>query len=1053
MFLPEVSIRRPVLATMLSLALILFGLIGMTRLPVRELPDIDPPIVRVTTVYPGANAEVVETEVTERLEEAINNVQGIKTLTSESREQFSNIVVEFELSRDIEVAAQDIRDRVSRIRGRLPRTILEPTVSKSESDSRAVLWITLISDRYSPLQLTTLAELQIKNRLQTITGVSSITLGGAKRFAMRLWLDSEKMAARQVTVLDVARALRQQNIELPSGRVENLHREMTIETQGELKTAEEFNRLVIRNDGAKVVRLRDIGIAKEGVEDERTVARSNNKPCIFIGIIKQAKANTIEVAHGVKRELESILPSLPPGVQAYVAYDESKFVEKAIKEVWITLAIAFVLVVLIIFVFLRNIRSTIIPAVAIPVSIVATFAVLYLLGYSINILTMLAFVLAIGIVVDDAIVVLENIYRHIEAGLSPMKAAFKAMEEISFAIIAITISLVAVFLPLAFQKSSTGRLFTEFAVAIAGSVMISAFVALSLSPMMAARILRPIHAIQHGPVFLAFEKGFNALNILYRNTLLWTLSHRTLIMTATVGILVLTVMAYRKLELEFIPDEDKGRMFCFLWAPEGSTSEYTDRMVRQMESIVTQTPEIKHYAAIAAPDGQANVGYIFITLKDERKRSAKEILEGADGMRSKFMNDIEGALAFPSLPKSIGDGSGSPFQLIILGQELEALSQTADNIANKLRSAGFLNNVNSSFKINRAQLRVKIDRDRAAALGVSIEDISTTLQILFGGLDLSRIKVGAKEYDVIAQLDRTSRLRPRDLDRLYIRGANGVLVQLSSIVSYTAGAAPDRIAHYSRLRCATISGTPAGIPIGVAIERAEAILKSELPVGYLHTWGGEARSLKESGRDIWMVLGLAIIIVYMTLAAQFESLIHPFTVMLALPLAGIGAFGLLWFLHWLGAIGLIAPIPSMNINLFSQIGLILLVGLVTKNSILLVEFANQRREAGIAAHEAIFEAGVVRLRPILMTAFSTVAGILPIAIGFGAGAESRRPMGVAVVGGMISSTFLTLYVIPVVYTALSDLGTKWKSLPNAKLNNIDLRMKNANQPINEATNV
>ena len=1026
MILPRVCIQRPVLASMLSLALILFGLISLTRLPVRELPDIDPPIVSVTTVYPGANAQVVETEVTERLEEAINNIEGIKTLTSQSREEVSNITIEFELSREIDVAAQDVRDRVSRVRGRLPVSIREPIVAKQDADAQAVLWISLISDRFTPLELTTLAETQIKNRLQTINGVSSIIVGGEKRFAMRLWLDSEKMAARQVTVLDVQRALRQQNVELPSGRVENLHREMTIETRGELKTAEEFNRLIIRNDGAKVVRLSDIGVAREGVENERTIARSKGKPCIFLGVVKQAKANTVEVAHGIKQELAAIQPSLPPGVEAYIGYDESIFVERAIDEVWTTLGIAFLLVVLIIFVFLRNVRSTIIPAIAIPVSIIATFAVLYLLGYSINILTMLAFVLAIGVVVDDAIVVLENIYRHIEAGLNPMQAAFKAMEEISFAIIAITISLVAVFLPLAFQKSSTGRLFTEFAVAVAGSVTISAFVALSLSPMMASRILKPAHDIRHGPIFLAFEKAFNLLNQGYHQMLLWSLKHRIKLMALTLGILALTVVIYQKLEKEFLPDEDKGRIFCFVIAPEGSTSEYTDRMLRQMESIVQKTPEVDAYAAIVAPGmqgpGQASQGIMFITLKDDRTRSVQEIVGGPAGMRAQFMTEVEGAIAIPNIPKSIGRSFGSPFELILQNQDLSALNETANAIANKLRASGYLINVRSSFEVNKAQLRVKIDRDRAAALGVSIEDISRTLQILFGGMDLSRIKTRGKEYDVIAQLDRLSRLRPQDLDRLYVRNNAGALIQLSSIVSYTTGAAPNTIEHYSRLRSATISGTPVGVPIGTAIDRTEALLASELPTGFLHAWGGEARDLKDSGREVWIVLTLAVIIVYMVLAAQFESLIHPFTVMLALPLAGVGAFGLLWVMDWLGKSQLITPLPAMNINLFSQIGLILLVGLVTKNSILLVEFANQRRAEGATPFNAIVEAGVVRLRPILMTAFSTIAGILPIAIGFGAGAESRRPMGIAVVGGMISSTFLTLFVIPVVYTGFSDLA-------------------------------
>src|SRR5207249_4839548 len=509
MILSRVSIQRPILATMMNLVLVLFGIIGLSRLPVRELPDIDPPVVSVTTVYPGANAQVVETEVTERLEEAINNIEGIKTLRSESREGVSNIIVEFDLSRSIDIAAQDVRDRVSRVRGTLPQDIREPIIAKQDSDAQPIIWNALNSDRYSTRELTTLAERQIKPRLQGVPGVSSVIIGGEKRFAMRLWLDSEKMAARQVTVLDVERALREQNIELPSGRVENLDREMTIQTRGELKTAEEFNNLVVRAEGANLVRMRDIGRAEEGAEDYRTIARAGGKPCVFLGVVKQAKANTVSVAKGIRAEINAIHPTLPQGCDLWVAYDASVYVAQAIEQVWETLGLAFLLVVLIIFVFLRNFRSTIIPSVAIPVSIVGTFAVLYLFGYSVNILTMLALVLSIGVVVDDAIVVLEAIYRHIEEGMPPMKAAFKAMEEISFAVIAITISLVAVFTPLAFLKSTTGRLFIEFAVAVAGSVTISAFVALTLSPAMSARVLKSLEGVKHGPVFNFFERGFD----------------------------------------------------------------------------------------------------------------------------------------------------------------------------------------------------------------------------------------------------------------------------------------------------------------------------------------------------------------------------------------------------------------------------------------------------------------------------------------------------------------------------------------------------------------
>jgi hydrophobe/amphiphile efflux-1 (HAE1) family protein len=1033
MVLPRISIQRPVLASMMSLALVLFGLIGLQRLPVRELPDIDPPIVSVITVYPGANAQVVETEITERLEEAINNIEGIKTLSSQSREQVSTITIEFDLSRDIDLAAQDVRDRVSRVRGLLPDFIDEPIVAKQDADAFPIIWLGLNSERYSTLELTTLAEKQIKNRFQTVRGVSSIMIGGEQRFAMRLWLDSEKMAAHQVTVLDVQQALKQQNIELPSGRVESFDREMTIETRGEMKTAQEFNQLVIKNTGVKIVRLRDIGQAREGVENERTVARNNGQPCVFLGIVKQSKANTIDVAHGVKEEMERIKPTLPAGVEMVVNYDSSTFVEKAIREVWTTLGIAFVLVVIIIYLFLRDFRSTVIPAIAIPVSIVGTFIILRAFGYSVNILTMLALVLAIGVVVDDAIVVLENIFRHIEQGLTPMKAAFKAMDEIAFAIIAITVSLVAVFLPLAFQTSTTGRLFIEFAVAVAGSVIISAFVALSLTPMMASRILKETRQTRHNFIVRGFERLLNAFTNGYRRALQWSLAHRLIIMLAAIGSLVVMIAAYRGLEEEFLPDEDRGLLLCWLVAPEGATTEYTSRMMREVEEILRNTPETRLFGGIVAPGfsgpGQPNSGIVFVHFKEERKRSVQEIVDAPDGLRNKLFTQIEGALAFPSLPKAFSRGINAPFNLVIQGQDLEVLDKYTTELVNKLRGQPWLQNVRPSFEVNKPELRIDIDRDRATALGVSIEDISRSMQILFGGLDLSHIKVGGKEYDVIAQLERASRLTPQALDQLYVRNASNSLVQLSSLVSYKSGSAPNTIEHYNRLRSATISATPVGVPLGTAMQRVEEMIHTDLPVGFLYDWSGESRDLRESAEEIWFVFALAIIIVYMVLAAQFESLIHPLTVILAIPLAAVGAFGLLWLIHFLGATKLIPQVPAMNINLFSRIGLVLLIGLVTKNSILLVEFANQQRAQGVNARDAMLQAGIVRLRPILMTAFSTIAGILPIAIGFGAGSESRRPMGVAVVGGMLTSTFLTLIVIPVVYTLFSDFAAFFRRKP------------------------
>ena len=1030
MRLPELSIQRPVLATMMSLALVLFGAISLSRLPVRELPDIDPPIVNVTTVYPGANASVVETEITERLEEVINNVTGIKTLTSESREQVSNITIEFNLSRDIDIAAQDVRDRVSRVRGRLPENIDEPVISKQDSDARPIMWIGMSSDRFTPLEMTDLAEKQIKNRLQTVEGVSSIFIGGEQRFAIRLWLDSEKMAAHQVTVLDVQRALTEQNVELPSGRVENWDREMTIQTQGELKTVAQFNQLVIRQDRDRFVRLRDIGYAAEGVENERTGARNNGKPCIFLGVVKQSKANSVSVSHGIRDQLELVRPTLPDGIEMVVNYDESNFVEDSIREVWFTLAFAFLLVVTVIYVFLHNFRATLVPAVAIPVSIVASFAVMHLMGYSINILTLLALVLSIGIVVDDAIVVLENIHRHIEEGLSPFQAALKGMKEITFAVIATTVALVAVFIPLAFQSSTTGRLFIEFAIAIVAAVVVSTFVALSLTPMMASRILQSSNHKPGGLVRL-FESVMQGLTRGYRGLLERLLNRSAIVRLGMLGALAVVLLLasrllYTHLEGDFLPEEDKGRLLCFVIAPEGSTTEYTNRMLLQMEEILSKTPEVEIYGSLVAPGfsgpGLANNGIVFVHLAKERDRTVQEMVNAPDGLRSQFFSQVEGAIAIPNIPKTINRSFRSPFQVVIQAGDLEQLDGFVTDFVNQLRQSGFIQNVQSSFEMNKPELKLDIDRDRASALRVSIQDISRTLQILFGGLDISRVKRDGKEYDVIAQLERTSRLTPEHLDRIYVRNQDGRLIQLSSIVQRQVGVAPNKIERYNRIRSATISGTPMGVTMGTAVSRVKEMLEAQMPAGFLYDWSGESRDLQDAGQEIGWVLVLALVFVYMVLASQFESLLHPLTVMLTVPLAAVGALGLLWLIGALGRVGWMPLVPAMNVNLFSQIGMVLLVGLVTKNGILLVEFANQLRAQGLSAREAMTQSGLVRLRPILMTAISTISGILPIAIGFGAGAESRRPMGVVVVGGMMTSTFLTLFVIPLVYTLFADVS-------------------------------
>ncbi len=1055
MTLFEQFIRRPVGTTMLNVSLLVFGILGLLQLPVRELPDIDPPIVNVLTVYPGASAAVVETEVTEELEEAISSVEGIRLLTSESREQVSSVSIEFNQNRDIDVAAQDVRDQVARVRGRLPDDVDEPIVTKQDANARPIMWVSFFSDRYDTSELTRIADSMVKERLQTIDGVSSVIIGGEKKFAVRVWLDPDKMAARGITVLDVERAIREQNIELPSGRVENLNREFTIQTRGQFPGAEAFNRAIIRQTGTEVVRLEDIGYAREGVEDERAIARFNSKPAVGLGIVRQSKANTLNVAAAVKARMDEIAPSLPAGIEYKFPYDESVFVERAVVEVWQTLAIAFVLVVLTIFIFLRDIRSTLIPALSIPVSIIATFGLLYVLGFSVNIFTLLALVLAIGIVVDDTIVVLENIYRHIESGMEPYAAAVKGIKEIAFAVITTTLSLVSVFLPLAFIGGVTGRLLLEFAFALSGSVIISSIVALTLAPMVGARILKPIHDAEHGKFFNYFERKLNNLNRRYERALDWSLRHRVAMLIIAAASVVASLYFYNNLDREFLPEEDKGRLLVFSIYPVGSTPDYANRMMKHQEQILAATEGVDTYfTAVALPfngPGDPTTGFMFTRLKKEDRPHIRDMVNGPFGLSARMIGGVEGALAIPIMPKAVDIGFSQPFQLIVSNPDLDRLNETVGMLQGQLRQAGFLANVRSTFNLEKPEVRVVINRERAGALNVSVQEISRTLQILFGGDTTSDLKRDGKQYDVILQLEREKRLTPADLEGIYVRGVNGQLVQLANVVDVEEGAGPNAIERFQRQRSATIEGTPLGIPLGAAMERAEAILADALPTGFSYDWNGEGRNLRESSTDIFGFMILAIIVVYMVLGAQFESFIHPFTVLLALPLAFLGAFGLLYVLSWVNYAGsmmygwanfapdppaiagilsnIIPRISSMNLNIFSQVGLILLIGLVTKNSILLVEFANQQMAIGLDSRNAMRKAGALRLRPILMTSLATIAGILPIAIGFGDAAESRRPLGVVAVGGMVTSTLLTLFVIPVIYTLFSDLSLKLTGRP------------------------
>jgi multidrug efflux pump len=1004
MKLSDVSIRRPVLASMFSTALVLFGVIGYTQLSVREFPDVDPPIISVSTFLPGANPQVIESAVTDPLEDELSTVPGLRTLTSFSAEQVSNITLEFTLDRHVEEAAQDVRDRVQRVRGRLPEDIEEPVVVKQEADANPFFWLALSGANYSLLQLSDIGDRMVKTRLQSLPGVGQARIFGERRFSMRVWLSKAELAARGLTVQDVENAIRTRNVEIPAGRIESQRREFTVRSLGELKTPEEFAELTVANQGGNLTKLKDVARVELGPEDERSALRYKGTPAVAIGIIRQSKANLIEVADAIYGELPAVQRTLPPGVDLIVAFDASVFVRRSIQEAEETLVIAGALVILIIFVFLRNLRATIIPGLAIPTSIVATFALMYFLGFSINNLTLLALTLAIGIVVDDAIIVLENAYRHQEElGKTPEEAAKHGTSEIAFAVIATTISLVAVFTPLAFLKGSTGRLFNEFGIAVAGSVVISGFVALTLTPMLCAKILKV--QPRHGRLYMALERGFETIAAKYGGALRWALERRWWVVGGAVATTLLAGVVFMRLQREFVPPEDRGFFVTIVLAPEGASLEYTDGYQRRIEEILGRTKDIRGYFSVIGFRG-VNFGIIFTRLVDwdERDRTVQEVI--AEVQPQYF--GIPGIFAFANNPPAFG-GFGNPVQFVVQHPDFGQLLQARDTMVKRARQIAGLVNIDTDLKVNKPELTVSFDRDRAEDLGVSVRDVAATLQTMLGGREVSTFTRNNKLYDVIVRLDPSERATPSDVSGLYVRGADRQLVQLSGLTRVTEGVGPQQLIHFNRVRSFTLSANlKPGFTLGQALDSLDALAREVLPEGSTTALSGESRELEESGGALYFAFGLALLVVFMVLASQFESLVHPFTVLLAVPLAVTGALLALF-------------VAGSTINLYSQIGMILLIGLVTKNSILLVEFANQLKERGMDTVSAVLESGRVRLRPILMTSFSTIMGAMPIALGLGAGSMSRRPLGYAIVGGILFSTILTLFLVPVAYVLIDRL--------------------------------
>jgi multidrug efflux pump len=1010
MNLPSVCINRPVLSIVLSLLIVLFGVIGYSYLGVREYPNVDPPIITVSTSYTGANADVIESQITEPLEESINGIAGIRSLTSSSSDGRSRITVEFELGVDMEAAANDVRDRVSRAIHDLPPDADPPTVSKADADASPIVAITVQSDKRSLLELSALANDIFKERLQTIPGVSEVGIWGEKRYAIKLLIDPARLASQGLTPLDVKNALDRENVELPSGRIEGYNTELPIRTFGRLSTPEEFNELIIKEADGSVVRLRDVGRAVLTAENERSIMRGNGSiPMVSVVLVPQSGSNQIAIADAFYSRLEQIKKDLPEDIKVTVAMDTTANIRKAISEVVETLLIAFLLVLLVIFIFLRHWRTTIIPMLAIPISLVGAFFIMYIAGFSINILTLLAIVLSTGIVVDDAIVVLENIYKRIEKGMNPLEAGFQGSKEIYFAIISTTITLASVFLPIMFLSGLTGRLFREFGVVVAGAVLISAFVSLTLTPMMSARIL---HKTEHeNRLFELSEKWFNRLISGYHRSLRLFINRRWLapvIMAASVAIIFGLGSLLRS---ELAPMEDKSRLMVSSTAPEGTSYEVMYAYMGKILAIVDTLPEKDVIVSVTGGGmggGGVNSGFVRVSLvpPGARKRSQQEI---ADALTSEFKN-YTFARTYVTQEQTIGGGRGRglPVQYVIQAPTLDKLKEALPRFMDKVQTDPVFQVADLDMKFNKPELTIEIDRDRARALGVTVRDIAQTLQLYFSGQKYGNFVMNGKQYPVIAQADRTDRDEPLDLSSIYVRNSRGELIQLDNIVKLSYRSNPPQLYHYNRYLAATVSASPAkGYTLGDGINEMNKIASSTLDESFSTSLAGTAKEYAESSNTLLFAFVLALVLVYLILSAQFESFRDPLTIMFTVPLALAGAILSLWLF-------------GQTLNIFSQIGIIALVGIVTKNGILIVEFANQRKAKGLSIREAVIDAASQRFRPILMTSLATVFGVLPIALALGAAAKSRESMGIVIIGGLLFSLGLTLFIIPALYTYLSS---------------------------------
>ncbi len=1015
MVLSDISIKRPVICLVASILIVLIGALSFRKLPVREYPSTDQPTISIDTFYPGASAEVVETKVTELIEKEVSAIDGLRIIRSSSSEQRSRITLEFNVDRDMDEAANDVRDKVARVRGRIPPEVDDPQIAKADSDSDSVISLSFRSDVHSRLELTELVERLAVQRLQTIPGVASVELRG-ERYAMRLWVDATRLAAYNLTVGDLERALRQQNVDLPSGRIESLAREFPVRLRGRMDNPHEFENLIRASRNGYQVKFSDVGRVELGPTDYRNFTFVKGEPAVSVSVYRQAQSNVLDLANGVKALIPILQAELPEGVTVMVSSDYSVFVDRSVKEVYKTLWEAAVLVILMIFAFLRDWRATLVPLVAIPVSIIGTFSVMHWMGFTVNTLTLLALVLAVGLVVDDAIVMLENIYRRVELGEAPITAAIFGARQVAFAIIATTLTLAAVFLPVAFQSGRTGRLFFEFGLTLAISVTVSAFVALTLSPMLCSRILKAKVVdgkASHSWLYEKTEPVFVWINRVFEATLRGSIRFRWLVLAGAVAFAATGPYLYTQLQRELTPMEDRGIFTASFVPPVGATPEYNAVYSRQMEQMILEIPEIDR-TYHRTGDGRA---FIFATLKpwEERTRTTQEVVEE---VRRKFRQEITGGQSSPSPVRPFGSGRRSSFssgiQLVLQGSDFDKLQELGQQVLVLMRENPMCQVPRVGPSPTKPQLDVKIDRAKAADLGVPVSEVAATLETLLGGRRVTQFQRGNQQYDVLVQVEDTNRTSPSDLARLYVKSSSGALVQLSNLVTYDESVVPESFPHFNRLRSVTVSAQiSAGKTTGDAVALLAEEVKKILPPGYAFTWDGEAREFVESAGDTYMLFGLALLFTFLVLAAQFESWIHPITIFTGIVLAISGGLIVLYCSRYWGV--------ALTDNIFSRFGLIMLIGMVAKNGILVVEFANQLQVEGKQAAEAAFEASAVRFRPILMTSISTVLGAVPIAFATGAGAESRVPMGLVVVGGLTIATFLTLFVLPIVYVLMDRM--------------------------------